>query len=169
MSSARNFARWKKCGWVACIALVALSLAACSTLSRNPVPLEVKDELPIAGYENIRFFPLTDPGPIRESIRQAFLSETPDSYATMPDGSHRYDYLVVSGGGSDGAFGSGILNGWSAHGDRPSFKIVTGVSTGALIAPLAFLGSSYDPQLKEAYTTIDADRIYVIRRLISIL
>lgn len=169
MSSARNFARRKKCGWVACIALVALSLAACGTLSRNPVPLEVKDELSIAGYENIRFFPLTDPAPIRESIRQAFLAETPDSYATMPDGSHRYDYLAVSGGGSDGAFGSGILNGWSAHGDRPSFKVVTGVSTGALIAPLAFLGSSYDPQLKEAYTTIDADRIYVVRRLISIL
>ena len=169
MSFARIPEHGKRCGWVACVAAVVLSLAACGTLSRNPVPLEVQDNPSIAGYENIRFFPLSDPEPVRESIRQAFLNETPDSYETLPDGSRRYDYLAVSGGGSDGAFGTGILNGWSERGDRPSFKVVTGVSTGALIAPLAFLGSSYDPQIKEAYTTVDADRIYIVRRLMSIL
>jgi predicted acylesterase/phospholipase RssA len=152
-----------------CIAAVAFALTACGTLSRNPVPLEVQDEPSVAGYEDIRFLPLANPEPIRESIRQAYLTETLGSYEALPDGSRRYSYLAVSGGGSDGAFGAGILNGWSAKGDRPAFKVVTGVSTGALIAPLAFLGTAYDSQLKEAYTTVNPDRIYIVRRLISIL
>ena len=45
-------------------------------------------------------------------------------------------YLAVSGGGDNGAFGAGLLNGWSETGTRPEFKMVTGVSTGALIAPV---------------------------------
>lgn len=152
-----------------CAAAIVFSLAACGTLSRNPVPLVVQESPSIAGYEDIRFLPLTGPDPLRESIRQAYLTEAPESYGTLPDGSRRYDYLAVSGGGSDGAFGAGILNGWSVKGDRPRFKVVTGVSTGALIAPLAFLGTAYDPQLKEAYTTVNPDRIYIVRRLISLL
>ena len=60
--------------------------------------------------------------------------------------------LAVSGGGENGAFGSGLLCGWSEHGTRPVFELVTGVSTGALTAPFAYLGSSYDPQLRAVYT-----------------
>jgi predicted patatin/cPLA2 family phospholipase len=63
-------------------------------------------------------------------------------------------YLAISGGGDNGAFGAGFLNGWTKHGKRPQFKIVTGVSTGALIAPFAFLGPEYDPQLKAIYTGV---------------
>src|SRR5262245_12044086 len=106
---------------------------------------------------------------MRKSIRQAFLTETPDSYDTLADGWRSYNYLAISGGGSDGAFGAGILNGWSAKGNRPKFKVVTGVSTGALIAPFAFLGPEYDPQIEEAYTTINPSRVYLARHLISIL
>jgi predicted acylesterase/phospholipase RssA len=62
--------------------------------------------------------------------------------------------LALSGGSSDGAFGAGILGGWTDRGDRPEFEVVSGVSTGAMIAPLAFLGSDYDDQLKDFYTTI---------------
>ena len=51
-------------------------------------------------------------------------------------------YLALSGGGADGAYGAGVLNGWTASGTRPEFTVVSGVSTGALIAPFAFLGSS---------------------------
>lgn len=61
-------------------------------------------------------------------------------------------YLALSGGGADGAYGAGILNGWTDSGKRPEFTIVSGVSTGALIAPFAFLGARYDPVLKEIYT-----------------
>jgi hypothetical protein len=63
-------------------------------------------------------------------------------------------YLAISGGGDNGAFGAGLLTGWTKHGDRPKFKIVTGVSTGALIAPFAFLGPEYDEKLKAIYTGI---------------
>jgi predicted acylesterase/phospholipase RssA len=62
-------------------------------------------------------------------------------------------YLALSGGGADGAFGAGVLNGWSAAGTRPTFSAVSGVSTGALIAPFAFLGPAYDATLREIYTS----------------
>jgi predicted acylesterase/phospholipase RssA len=62
-------------------------------------------------------------------------------------------YLALSGGGADGAFGAGVLNGWTETGTRPVFTIVSGVSTGALIAPFAFLGSGYDATLREVYTS----------------
>jgi predicted acylesterase/phospholipase RssA len=55
--------------------------------------------------------------------------------------------LAISGGADDGAFGAGLLAGWTAHGDRPEFDLVSGVSAGALIAPFAFLGPAYDRQL----------------------
>ena len=60
--------------------------------------------------------------------------------------------LALSGGGQDGAFGAGVLHGWSESGKRPDFDMVTGISTGALIAPFAFLGANYDDQLKQLYT-----------------
>jgi len=60
--------------------------------------------------------------------------------------------LALSGGQEDGAFGAGLLVGWSQRGDRPTFKIVTGTSTGALAAPFAFLGREYDWALQKIYT-----------------
>ncbi|GLR88039.1 hypothetical protein GCM10007857_47510 [Bradyrhizobium iriomotense] len=62
-------------------------------------------------------------------------------------------YLALSGGGADGAYGVGVLNGWSAAGTRPTFSVVSGVSTGGLIAPFAFLGPQYDETLREVYTS----------------
>jgi len=62
-------------------------------------------------------------------------------------------YLALSGGGADGAYGAGVLNGWSAAGTRPEFSVVSGVSTGALIAPFAFLGPAYDATLRDVYTS----------------
>jgi len=76
-------------------------------------------------------------------------------------------YLAISGGGQNGAYGAGLLTGWSALGTRPEFKGVTGVSTGALIAPFAFLGSGYDKALERFYTTISARDVMVSRGLIS--
>nr|WP_249166826.1 patatin-like phospholipase family protein [Bradyrhizobium sp. JYMT SZCCT0428] len=62
-------------------------------------------------------------------------------------------YLALSGGGADGAYGAGVLIGWTETGKRPSFSIVSGVSTGALIAPFAFLGPGHDATLRELYTS----------------
>jgi hypothetical protein len=69
-------------------------------------------------------------------------------------------WLAISGGGSDGAYGAGVLTGWSQSGTRPDFAVVTGVSIGALIAPFAFLGSSYDEHVHKNFTTIAAADIF---------
>lgn len=79
------------------------------------------------------------------------------------------DYLAVSGGGADGAFGAGILTGWTALGTRPEFRVVTGVSTGALTAPFAFLGPAWDRELEWVYTRITRDRIMRPRGYIAAL
>ena len=68
--------------------------------------------------------------------------------------------LTLSGGGSSGAFGAGVLSGWTETGKRPQFDVVTGISTGALIAPFAFLGPAYDDELTEAFTTISDKDIF---------
>jgi Patatin-like phospholipase len=76
-------------------------------------------------------------------------------------------FLTISGGGDNGAYTAGVLNGWTAAGTRPQFKGVTGISTGALIAPFAFLGPKYDPTLKQVYTTITPKDIYEARSLLG--
>jgi predicted acylesterase/phospholipase RssA len=79
------------------------------------------------------------------------------------------DLLALSGGGDKGAFGSGLLNGWTASGTRPTFKAVTGISTGALIAPFAFLGPDYDDVLKEVFTTIGPEDILTPRGVLAVI
>ena len=69
-------------------------------------------------------------------------------------------WLALSGGGADGAFGAGLLIGWSQAGTRPEFSLVTGSSIGSLIAPYAFLGVSYDEQLKNNFTSITAADVF---------
>jgi predicted acylesterase/phospholipase RssA len=68
--------------------------------------------------------------------------------------------LALSGGGSYGAYQAGLLVGWTEAGTRPTFDAVTGVSTGALVAALAFLGPDYDGELRRVYTTLKTDDIY---------
>lgn len=76
-------------------------------------------------------------------------------------------YLAISGGGDNGAYGAGLLNGWTESGKRPEFKLVTGVSTGALIAPFAFIGPKYDYVLERVYTTTSQRDIFKKRGLIK--
>ena len=75
------------------------------------------------------------------------------------DGRPVVETLALSGGGGDGAFGAGVLTGWSERGTRPEFEIVTGVSAGAIIAPFAFLGPRYDKQLKEIWTQYQTNEV----------
>lgn len=76
-------------------------------------------------------------------------------------------FVAISGGGDNGAFTAGLLNAWTATGTRPEFKLVTGISTGALIAPFAFLGPKYDATLKEVYTNISPSDVIEHRSLIG--
>lgn len=69
-------------------------------------------------------------------------------------------WLALSSGGADGAYGAGVLSGLSAAGKRPEFSMITGVSTGALMAPFVFAGTKYDDALRAAYTTIFAGDVF---------
>jgi len=77
--------------------------------------------------------------------------------------------LTLSGGGSSGAFGAGILAGWAKAGTMPKFDIVTGISAGSLIAPFAFLGSSYDGAIKAGFTKVTDSQIYRRYELLGVL
>jgi predicted acylesterase/phospholipase RssA len=76
----------------------------------------------------------------------------------------RKSCLCLSGGGAFGAYQAGLLVGWTELGTRPDFDAVTGVSTGALVAALAFLGPDYDPELRRVYTTLKTEDIYTRKR-----
>ena len=158
------------------IALLApiLLLAACADILRHPAP---PDETPptFEGFDKVRYYPLDRKEGHEEwrdwtvMIAETYKNESPENYVIGADGVATYSYLAISGGGSDGAFGAGLLNGWTKSGTRPKFKIVTGVSTGSLLAPFAFLGPDYDDEMKRAYTTITADNVMVMHDLLSIL
>lgn len=140
---------WK----VLAMVLLCVTASACVE-QRDVLPEEVLSQVEVASFENttIRVW-----GDLQESeIEQARIpKERPflKSYKDATTGKDRQDFLVLSGGGAKGAFGAGLLNGWTTSGTRPEFAIVTGVSTGAIIAPFAFLGSQYDGLLTEFYTT----------------
>ena len=68
-----------------------------------------------------------------------------------------------------GAYTAGVLKGWTASGTRPTFDVVTGISTGSLIAPFAFLGPEYDDFLQTRYTTVTSENIYQIRSWVTLL
>lgn len=78
-----------------------------------------------------------------------------------------FNMLAISGGGEDGAFGAGLLCGWTQHGTRPEFGLVTGVSTGALTAPFAFLGPAYDEGLRDVYTSISVVDVAIRRNIFA--
>jgi len=120
------------------VALMA-TLPACTLTQRIPFTAREQALAEIPGIPDARFWPDAD-----------VASTIAARYAHEAHGPIRY--LALSGGGGDGAFGAGVLRGWSETGTRPQFTVVSGVSTGALIAPFAFLGSAYDGMLKEMYT-----------------
>jgi predicted acylesterase/phospholipase RssA len=147
----------------AVLALLGLVLlAGCGSLLRDqPPPAESLAELRVVGLPNARFFPDGPPGPLIAEAQQAVARG-----GARPGERH---FLALSGGGDAGAFGAGLLVGWTARGDRPRFDVVTGISAGALIAPFAFLGPDYDPQLTEVFTPARAADIVQVRRVLSVL
>jgi len=146
----------------------AVLLAGCAAtrpaFDRVPESLEAHATIP--GIPGARYWGDRVPDGLQQWLALPD-SALRDRYGGVMDRPH--NYLVLSGGGEDGAYGAGLLVGWSAAGNRPEFQIVTGVSTGALIAPFAFLGSRYDRQLEEVFTSYTSDDLIEIRSLFSIL
>jgi predicted patatin/cPLA2 family phospholipase len=150
------------------IAAALLTLAGCSNIVRNPLPYEQLDDARLLGRQDLRYWgDLSRTDSNQYIFEHLTTEEVEQRYASIMGAEH--NYLAISGGGANGAFGAGALVGWSEKGTRPEFTIVTGVSTGALMAPFAFLGSEYDEQLKEVYTTTDTDSIFNIRSIFKIV
>ncbi len=143
-----------------------LCLAGCSTLPRNAVPTDLMSEAVIPGMPDVRAAWGRSGAAVEADLALSFKQELPSDFPVGQDGYVHYAHLALSGGGANGAFGAGFLNGWTKTGTRPVFKIVTGVSTGALMAPFAFLGPNYDDALREFYTTTASRNIF---RMLSIL
>ena len=152
---------------IATIATVLLVVSCASSGSRVAVPDNLVSEASVTGLTQIRFWGDQSPPNLNEIVKEKY-QQTKSARPKMVRKGARpvLNFLAISGGGSDGAFGAGLLTGWSEKGSRPEFEIVTGISTGALIAPFAFLGKRYDPVLKELYTTYTT-KDFLIKRPVS--
>jgi predicted patatin/cPLA2 family phospholipase len=132
--------------------IIACTLGACATApKRTPLPVELTTKAGIPGVPEARFWADEWPKFSLERFQNYSDAELQAQFEGIYGRPHHY--LAVSGGGANGAFGAGLLVGWTASGTRPQFTMVTGISTGALTAPFAFLGPDYDDQLKAVYTT----------------
>jgi predicted patatin/cPLA2 family phospholipase len=143
-----------------CICLAALAVSACGSLApRAVVPASERGRTVVLGLPNARFF-VDDPVAMAAEQERALEREARALGVSKGGVLPPAHLLSLSGGGDNGAFGAGLLAGWTKRGDRPQFKLVTGVSTGALIAPFAFLGPDYDAALTDVYTNINPSRVY---------
>jgi Patatin-like phospholipase len=151
--------------------IFAATLGACASPVREPaVPPTLTDRATVlGGLTNARYFADTQVPQLTQEAYAALDRERaqlgPAAAGHLPPA----NFLAISGGGDNGAFGAGLLVGWTERGDRPQFKLVTGVSTGALIAPFAFLGPKYDGVLRHVYTEVDQSAIFESRSMMNVV
>jgi predicted acylesterase/phospholipase RssA len=141
-------------------ALLGLLAAGCTTIvNHNPVPEALIASAEPVGFDDIRFWgDFNDPARIEAfMLDRARQFERQFRPLVQAGETPRTTVLAISGGGQYGAFAAGILNGWSETGNRPVFDVVSGISTGSIIAPFAFLGEAYDDLLEEFYTTTSTE------------
>jgi len=150
------------------LALVGLVLAACAGPTveslRDPVPEPLVSRTAVPGYSHIRYW-----GDDGDGLSPAVLEEIAAQQKAAGLSTTVRNFLAISGGGSNGAFGAGLLTGWTQSGTRPEFTVVTGISTGSLIAPFAYLGPPYDRLLTAAYTGISGEDVFRRKPVLSLL
>ena len=148
------------------LCVITLFLQSCAMLKQyKPLPDSLENKVQMPGFPHVRSWADVSSKDLEASAKESIPQEMAAHHGSLPPVA---SFLALSGGGSDGAFGAGFLCGWTKTGTRPEFKLVTGISTGALIAPFAFLGSSYDADLKRLYTTMSDDKVYKKYSLFSI-
>ena len=144
-----------------------LLLVACSSPpKRNPLPPELIGVAHIPQTEDARHY-VDAPPEYWTALMKKYVARFRSAGVDLSAAQHHY--LAISGGGANGAYGAGLLNGWTAAGNRPVFNIVTGVSTGAITAPFAFLGPRCDAVMREMYTTVRTEDLAKKRSLLRIL
>jgi hypothetical protein len=160
-------------GRVAWALLLALTLVSCAAaIARNPVPPSLEGHVEVVGMgpTQIRYWGDELPPNADAMVREKWAQVRANRPELLASGRRPVvNFLALSGGGSDGAFGAGVLAGWTASGKRPEFDLVTGVSTGALTAPFAFLGPKYDEALKKVFTESDTKDIAIMQPVRGLL
>ncbi|MDV5170419.1 patatin-like phospholipase family protein [Photobacterium rosenbergii] len=153
------------------VLISSLLFAGCAGITRNEaVPEYLTTQAVVPGMEGVRYRLGIDTEALQKDAIASFWREMEHLKARGHKGPlPPVHFLVISGGGDQGAFGAGLLNGWTIAGNRPRFKLVTGVSTGALIAPFAFLGPKYDSRLRKLYTSISSEDIIKERWFLAAL
>ncbi|MDJ0950689.1 MAG: patatin-like phospholipase family protein [Alphaproteobacteria bacterium] len=147
---------------------VLLAAGGCAgDLQRKPVPIDQMAAAEPPNEPNIRAEGLALSPVLQADLVQSLRDESEDVYCKDEKGEPTYCSLALSGGGGYGAFGAGFLNGWTAAGTRPTFKVVTGISTGALVAPFAFVGPDRDQTLEESFTTVSDKDIYTAKGMLQ--
>lgn len=154
-------------GRLVVISLIMTIIGCAGVPKREPVPPNLTTKVGIPGIPEARSWGDEWPKWSKEKLETVTEAEASQFFSAIYRKPH--NYLAISGGGANGAFGAGLLLGWTAAGTRPEFTMVTGVSTGALTAPFAFLGPDYDDELKSVYTTISTKDILKKRSIITAL
>ena len=156
---------WNRIFFIFILILLFVGITGCASVpERNPLPDDFKGMAEIPGYSVVRAW-----GDEFSKYDEIFYARTDEELKARYSGiiGREQNILAISGGGGDGAFGAGLLVGWSAAGTRPEFSMVTGISTGALMAPFAFLGPAYDDTLKKVYTTLSTKDLIKERGLLA--
>jgi hypothetical protein len=144
--------------------LAVLAMAGCANIQRaDPPPGNAVDTLPILGVPNARFWFDADPTAFGREVLEMQRRQIAQLPAAARGRLPPANFLALSGGGDNGAFGAGLMVGWTESGRRPSFDLVTGISAGALIAPFAFLGPDYDAQLRDVFTEVAPRDVILMR------
>lgn len=148
--------------------VITLLLSGCSLLpERQPLTEERYAGSKVLGMTGLRHWADESPHITSDLPQDPSMEELRAVIPGLVDQELRF--LAISGGGENGAFAAGLLNGWTRAGGRPEFNIVTGISAGALIAPFAFLGPAYDPVIQELFTQYSTDDLIRSRYLVQIL
>lgn len=143
------------------VCLLVLAAAGCTARYRACAPPELTRESGL-----VQPGPADVSAPVEEELLRSFAA----SPAAPPEPASRPGkFLALSGGGMYGVYTVGVLSGWSATGTRPQFDVVTGVSTGALIATYAFLGQKYDATMVQLYTSVSDRDIYRRRPIAAVI
>ena len=154
-------------GYVSCTKVVGMLflaslLSACSFIPRDQFTSHQQAVAAIPGIPNARVWVDGTDAELHEFMKGSLI-------ASAGANRNSSNVLAISGGAYDGAYGAGVINGWTATGTRPEFAVVTGVSAGSSIAPFAFLGPKWDKDLAGAFTSNDTQIVGDALKVVGLL
>ena len=145
-----------------------LALSGCAHV-RHAVPENLVGKAFVVGMPDIRYY-ADKPDSfsmVRQSLVNSFKDEGKLEY--LVNGIKTYPVLIIGGGVSNSAYGIGLLNGWLKEGSRPVFKIVTGYSSGSILAIATFSGKEYEDRLADLFLSISTKDVIREKGILGIL